>query len=177
MSCAFSQSFTDKVARIQPEITKITRTVNPSLFHVPRLHAGSPPVTFTDVTTAEVLKLLCSLPNKSLPRDILLTPLLKSCADVFAPLITHLMKHSFAEGTFPKLFKTAQVLPLLKKPGPDCTNLDNFCPISNFNTISMVMERLKDWSCSDFSRSCSHRAISTVFNRPTVLDSLLKSLL
>ena len=87
---------------------------------MPVVYVGSPLVAYTDVTLADVLKLLCSLPNKSSPSDNLQTPLLKSCADVLAPLITHLMNRSFAEGTFPKLFKTAQVLPLLKKtrPGP-----------------------------------------------------------
>ena len=52
------------------------------------------------------------------------------------------MNRSFAEGTFPKLLKTAQVLPLLKKPGLDRANPVNFRPISNLNTISKVMERL-----------------------------------
>jgi len=45
-------------------------------------------------------------------------------------------------GTFPTLFKTAQLLPLLKKPGLDRTNPGNYRPISNLNTISKLMERL-----------------------------------
>jgi hypothetical protein len=142
MSNTFCQFFIDKVARIKQEITEITRTVNESLFQTPRQYVGSPLVAFTDVTSADVLKLLCSLPNKSSPRDVLPTPLLKSCADVFAPLIAHLMNRSFADGTFPTLFKTAQVLPLLKKPGLNRANPCNFRPISNLNTISKVMERL-----------------------------------
>jgi hypothetical protein len=99
------------------EITDITRTVDESQFQTPRLYVGSPLVAFTDVTSADALKLLCSLPKKSSPRDILFTPLLKSCADVFAPLIANLMNRSFAEVTFPKLLKTAQVIPLLNS-GP-----------------------------------------------------------
>ena len=142
MSSTFCQFFTDKVARIQQEITKITRTVNPSLFHMPRLYVGSPLVAFADVTSAVVRKLLCSLSNKSSPRHILLTPLLKSYAVMFTPLITHLMHRLFAEGTFPKLFQTAQVPPLLKKPGLDQSNLGIFRPISNLNTVSKFMKRL-----------------------------------
>ena len=40
------------------------------------------------------------------------------------------------------MFKTAQVLPLLKKPGLDRVNPANYRPISNLNTISKVVERL-----------------------------------
>jgi hypothetical protein len=45
-------------------------------------------------------------------------------------------------GCFPKGFKTAQVLPLLKKPSLDPANFANFRPISNLSTISKVVERL-----------------------------------
>ena len=110
MSSTFCEFFTDKAAHIQQEITKFTRTVNQSLFQTLMLYVGSPLVAFTDVSSANVLKLLCSLPNNLLPCEILPTPLLKSCADVFASLIAHLMNHSFTEGTFSKLFKTALVL-------------------------------------------------------------------
>ena len=131
----FCQFFIDKVARIKQEITDITGTVNESQFQMPRLYVGSPLVAFTDVTSADVLKLLCSLRNKSSPRDILPTPLLESRA-VFAPLIANLMKCSFAEGMFPELLKTAQVPLLLIQPGLDRANPGNFRPISNLNTIS-----------------------------------------
>ena len=49
---------------------------------------------------------------------------------------------SFAEGRFPTCFKTAQVLPLLKKPGLDKDDLSNYRPISNLTTFSKVLERL-----------------------------------
>ena len=59
MSNTFCQFFIDKVARIKQEITDITRTVIESQFQMPRLYVGSPLVAFTDVTSADVLKLLC----------------------------------------------------------------------------------------------------------------------
>src|SRR5664279_1908344 len=82
------------------------------------------------------------MPNKSSPRDILPTSLLKSCSDIFAPIIAHLANLSFTQGSFPSMFKTAQVLPLLKKPGLDRSLPSNYRPISNLNTISKVIERL-----------------------------------
>src|SRR5208282_2841177 len=39
-------------------------------------------------------------------------------------------------------YKTAQVLPLLKKPGADKSLPSNYRPISNLSTISKLLERL-----------------------------------
>ena len=50
---------------------------------------------------------------------------------------------SFAKCCFPAAFKTAQVLPLLKKPGlVDKEQMSSYRPISNLKTISKVIERL-----------------------------------
>ena len=48
----------------------------------------------------------------------------------------------FAECSFPAAFKTAQVLPLLKKPGLDKEQMSSYQPISNLTTILKVIERL-----------------------------------
>jgi len=73
MSGTFRQFINDKVARIQQEISEITQTMNQSLFQMPMPYIGSPLVAFPDVSSADVLKVLSSLPNKSSPRDILPT--------------------------------------------------------------------------------------------------------
>jgi len=49
---------------------------------------------------------------------------------------------SFTECCFPAAFKTAQVLPLLKKPGLDKEQMSSCRLISNLTTISKVIERL-----------------------------------
>ena len=92
------------------------------------------------VSVEEVVKLVTSMPGKSSPRDTLPTSLLKSCIDVFAPVIAHLANLSFKDGCFPMGFKMAQVLPLIKKPGLDQENYANYRPISNLSTISKVVE-------------------------------------
>ena len=94
------------------------------------------------MTSGEVLKTITKLPNKSSPLDVLPTSLLKSCTDIFAPIIAHLANLSFDQGQFPTKFKLAQVLPLLKKPGADRSQPVNYRPISNLSTISKLMERL-----------------------------------
>ena len=47
----------------------------------------------------------------------------------------------FAECSFPAVFKTAQVLPLLKKPGLDKEQMSSYQPISNLTTILKVIVR------------------------------------
>ena len=47
-----------------------------------------------------------------------------------------------ADIEFPKRFKSAQVLPLLKKAGLDRSSPANYRPISNLSTVSKVLERL-----------------------------------
>ena len=97
---------------------------------------------FTPVTPVEVSQLLRSMSNKSSPLDYIPTSLLKSCADTFSILISHLANLSFTQATFPSKFKLALISPLLKKPGLPKSDLANFRPISNLNTIGKILERL-----------------------------------
>ncbi|MCI0560555.1 MAG: reverse transcriptase domain-containing protein, partial [Nitrososphaera sp.] len=97
---------------------------------------------FSAATVEEVTRIIKRLPNKTSPLDYLHTSVLKSCVDVFAPLITRLVNLSFSEGCFPDQFKQAQVTPLIKKAGLDETDPSNYRPISNLNTIGKIIERV-----------------------------------
>ena len=55
------------------------------------------------------------------------------------PAITTLANLSLQTGKFPARFKSAQVLPLLKKPGLDRSLPVNYRPISNLSTVSKVL--------------------------------------
>jgi len=91
------------------------------------------------VTIDEVRKLLASIPRKTLPLDVLPVSLLKDCAEVFAPAITTLANLSLQTGKLSARFKSAQVLPLLKKAGLDRSMPVNYRPISNLSTVSKVL--------------------------------------
>ena len=98
--------------------------------------------TPSPVSLKEVLDILNSIPAKSSPLDFIPTSLLKSCSGVFSVLISNLANLSFSQGTFPTMFKLAQVTPILEKPGLPSTDPANFRPISNLNNISKILERL-----------------------------------
>ena len=58
--------------------------------------------------------------------------------DEVVPAITHVVNESFLSGTFPSMFKTAIVKPLLKKPSLDQDDLKNYRPVSNLSFLSKV---------------------------------------
>ena len=59
----------------------------------------------------------------------------------FSTAIAKLINMSFQEGHFSSIYKTAQIIPLLKKPNLDPTVPEHFRPISNLFTISKIVER------------------------------------
>jgi len=114
---------------------------SPRVFAV-RPHTGPELSDFQPVTIDDVRKLLASMPRKTSPLDVLPVSLLKDCAEAFAPAITTLANLSLQTGKFPARFKSAQVLPLLKKTGLDRSLPVNYMPISNLSTVCKMLERL-----------------------------------
>ena len=48
---------------------------------------------------------------------------------------------SLSSGVMPEALKVAELLPALKKPGADYKQFSNFCPISNLEMVSKVIEK------------------------------------
>ena len=92
--------------------------------------------------TDEVRKVLATTCLEPSSTDVLPTTLLRSSVDVFAPVIVHMANLSFRECRFLAASKTAQVLPLLKKPSLDKEQMSSYRPISNLTTVSKVIEWL-----------------------------------
>ena len=133
--------FYQKIVSLKDSIAlKLQGSPTPFDFDLP--HSGEVLSDFNPVTPAEVSQLLRSMSNKSSPLDYIPTSLLKSCGNTFSILISHLANLSFTQATFPSKFKLALISPLLKKPGLPKSDLANFRPISNLNTIGKILERL-----------------------------------
>ena len=97
---------------------------------------------FRPATEKEVHKLLMSSPCKSCELDPFPTWLLKKCAVLVVPLLTHLINASLSEGYVDDSMKTAHVRPLLKKSGLDANILKNYRPVSNLPFVSKLLERV-----------------------------------
>ena len=68
--------------------------------------------------------------------------MLKECAPTIAPYITTLFNNSLSIGTFPSVFKSATITPLLKKHGLEPSNVTHYRPISNLSVLSKILERM-----------------------------------
>ena len=78
---------------------------------------------------------------KSCELDILPAFLLKKSLPKINKFLTRLVNMSTTSGTFPNVWKTAIVRPLLKKVGLETMN-SNYRPVSNLSFLSKLLERL-----------------------------------
>ena len=89
-------------------------------------------------------KPITNLVNKSKPTSCDLDPLptkvIKDHLDDFLPILRHIINCSLRSAKFPVAWKTAHVVPLLKKVGLDLV-LQNYRPVSNLQFISKLVER------------------------------------
>ena len=155
----FADYFTDKIAKIKTLIAERLKGTLPDPMASDSDFTGKPLSKLSPPSVDEVEKFICSMPAKSSPIDAIPTSIIKSCADVFAPLIARLISLSFENGVFPSRFKSAAVTPLLKKKGLDRANVANYRPISNLHTLSKIVERFF------LSRVRAHVEQAPSFNR------------
>jgi hypothetical protein len=155
---AFADYFTSKITSLKTSIASklLGHTQDPHEADTP--HTGPNLHVLQPATPGEISKLLSSLPGKSSPMDAFPTSLLKSCADIFTPIIVRLCNLSFSSGRFPTIYRSASVTPLLKKVGLDPDQPANYRPISNLNTLSKILERVF------LARLLPHICNSTNFN-------------
>ena len=137
----FGGFFNDKLNRINDTIAATLDSV-PSTEPITRSHDGPSLTEFRHVTSLDVHRIITKMKPKTSPLDIIPVSIIKDCVDLFAPVIARLANLTFAEGRFPSDYKTAQVMPLLKKQGLDKKAPENYRPISNLTTISKILERL-----------------------------------
>ena len=95
---------------------------------------------FSSLSIGEVCKIVRESSNASCRLDPIPTWLVKSCLDVLAPSITEMVNLSLLSGCVPENWRTAVVIPLLKRPGLDLV-YKNFRPVSNLPFISKVVEK------------------------------------
>ena len=132
---SFSKYFVDKVGQIRRAIDDV-----PDPDYI--LHSGSSINAFKHITTKEVEDLITASPNNCCLLDPVPTSLVKNCASLLAPYVSHLFNRSLAEGYIPASQKIAVVKPQLKKRGLDIGDRKNFRPVSNLMFISKLLERI-----------------------------------
>ena len=90
---------------------------------------------------SEITELIRKSKPSTCQLDPLPTHLVKASLPSLIPLICAIIHSSLTTGTIPTSFKTAAITPILKKPGADPSNFNNFRPISNLPFISKILEK------------------------------------
>ncbi|XP_023268185.1 LOW QUALITY PROTEIN: uncharacterized protein LOC111659449 [Seriola lalandi dorsalis] len=106
-------------------------------FH-PSTHSFS---SFLLPTLSEIKELIQKSKPSTCQLDPLPTQLVKACLPSLVPLNSAIIHSSLTNGTVPTSFKTAAITPILKKPGADPSNFNNFRPISNLPFVSKILEK------------------------------------
>ena len=106
-------------------------------FH-PSTHSFS---SFQLPDISEITELIRKSKPSTCQLDPLPTHLVKASLPSLIPLICAIFHSSLTIGTVPTSFKTAAITPILKKPGADPSNFNDFRPISNLPFISKILEK------------------------------------
>ena len=174
----FMEFFWQKVIKIRDNLRLVCGLqlpVDPLQSDLP--HTGELWQKSSEVTVEEVRKVISSLPSKTSPLDVFPTSILKSCVDVFSPIIATLANKSLTQGCFPSIFKSAQITPLLKKKGLDEDKPCNYRPISNLSTISKILEKLFLVRLNDhLSRSSNRNAKQSAYRSHHSTETALQSI-
>ena len=125
----FGEFFVKKIELIKDSISNIQ--VNP-----PAVKLDS----FSPLSVEDICNIISKSSHASCTLDSIPTWLVKSCLDVLAPSITHMVNLSIRHAYIPDDWKSAIVKPLLNKSGLELT-YKNFRPVSNLPFISKIVEK------------------------------------
>jgi len=95
---------------------------------------------FSPVSHSDVEQCIKLLKNKSCNVNYVPAAVYKYVSPLVSPILSDIFNSSVSQGYFPKLFKTARVIPIFKSG--DRSDVNNYRPISILHTLSKVFEKL-----------------------------------
>ena len=96
---------------------------------------------FSELTDAELSKIILGMNSSSSSLDPIPTPLLKSCLSAIIPIMRYIINSIMSTGEVPSSLKIAAIRPVLKKHNLDPEILANYRPISNLPFLAKVLEK------------------------------------
>ncbi|KAK3508378.1 hypothetical protein QTP70_025793, partial [Hemibagrus guttatus] len=139
----FATFYTEKIERICQ-----TFTSPPTSSTSHSQHSATPSLTqLSTVATEEVLQFIRSCNPTTCPLDPIPSAMLQAISPDLLPFITTVINGSLTSGHVPTVFKKAKVIPILKKPALDRSDISNYRPESwnLWNSMGMVCF-LPGWS-------------------------------
>ncbi|KAE8288336.1 hypothetical protein D5F01_LYC12203 [Larimichthys crocea] len=116
--------FTEKIKNIHQQLGSIPHLNISTDWHPPT----HPFPTFHLPSLSEIAELIKQSKPSTCQLDPLPTQLVKACSHSLVPLISAIIHSSLTTGTVPTSLKTATITPILKKPGADPSDFNNFRP-------------------------------------------------
>ena len=96
-----------------------------------------------NVTEEDVLKVIQGLKNSSATgTDFIDTRSIKVAAELISPALTHIINLSISTSTFPRMWKHAKVIPLLKSSTADNLQPKSYRPVALLPILSKVLEKV-----------------------------------
>ncbi|KAI4880616.1 hypothetical protein NFI96_021162, partial [Prochilodus magdalenae] len=122
----FVTFFEEKVNKICQSFSPIPVPAPPSIS--PHPLATNSLTCFSSLSSDDILQLLESSNPTTCPLDPIPSPLLRSISLDLLPFISSLINSSLSSGCVPQAFKTARVVPILKKPLLDSSDVSSYRP-------------------------------------------------
>ncbi|KAK3542476.1 hypothetical protein QTP86_027739 [Hemibagrus guttatus] len=139
----FATFYTEKIERICQTFTSLPTS---STSH--SQHSATPSLTqLSTVAAEEVLQITRSCNPTTCPLDPIPSAMLQTISPDLLPFITTVINGSITSGHVPTVSKKARVIPILKKPALDPSDISNYRPKSwnLWNSMGMVCF-LPGWS-------------------------------
>ncbi|KAK3566179.1 hypothetical protein QTP86_028434 [Hemibagrus guttatus] len=114
-------------------------------------HFATPSLTqLSTVAAEEVLQITRSCNPTTCPLDPIPSAMLQPISPDLLPFITTVINGSLTSGHVPTAFKKARVIPILKKPALDPSDISNYRPVSLLSFLSKILERVVCNQLSDY---------------------------
>ena len=144
LASTFNMYFIDKIANMRAEFPLLESSLPPYSFG--SMDSIMPTCAnffdrFTMITNEELIK--NNVMNKTTcSSDPFPSKLLMSHLPTIIDTIMHIINLCLSTSVFPASFKSAVVLPLIKKPGLDPQVFKNYRPVSNLSFLSKLIEKV-----------------------------------
>ncbi|KAK3546125.1 hypothetical protein QTP70_023533, partial [Hemibagrus guttatus] len=132
----FASFYTEKIERICQTFTSLP--TSPTSHNQ---HSATPSLTqLSTVAAEEVLQITRSCNPTTCPLDPIPSAMLQTISPDLLPFITTVINGSLTSGHVPTAFKKARVIPILKKPALDPSDISNYRPISQMSSVLILLD-------------------------------------
>ncbi|KAK3568497.1 hypothetical protein QTP86_008636 [Hemibagrus guttatus] len=142
----FATFYTEKIERIC-----LTFTSAPTSSTSHSQHSATPSLKhLSTVAAEEVLQIIRSCNPTTCPLDPVPSAMLQTISPDLLPFITTVINGSLTSGHVLTVFKKARVIPILKKPALDPSDISNYRPVSLLSFLSKILACIVYNQLSDY---------------------------